>query len=126
MAINVTVRAQSAKNPEMLKMLKYEASKMINHLISKNIQIEPVKINIWIKQYGDSKFYPKIEFDFDNQELQYDLNYEGQIVETHYKTFLHSGSSIKRKDISKEDANSLLNAIDNEISTIYTVVTSDE
>jgi hypothetical protein len=126
MAINVTVRAQSAKNPEILKMLKYEASRMINHLMNKNIQIEPVKINIWIKQYGDSKFYPKVEFDFDNQELQYDLNYEGQIVETHYKTFLHNGNNIKRKDIPKEELNSLLDAIDNEISSIYTINDTDD
>lgn len=123
--INVTIRKESANNQEILKMLKFEATKMINHLISKNIQIEPVKINIWVKQYGDSKFYPKIEFDFDNQEVQYDLDYEGQIVETHYKTFLHNQGSIRRKDISKTELNQLLNSVDNEISELYAVDADD-
>ena len=115
----ITVRRCSCREPNLLNMLKFESEKMVNHLLEQGVDISPVRIWIWIKQYDEDQFFPKIEFDYNNQELQYDLNGIGAIVETHFKTFVRIKGRATRKDLDVSEIDPLLKRIDEEIKSIY-------
>ena len=76
-------------------------------------------VKIWIKQYSDDIFYPKIEFDTDRQEIQYDMTVDGDIREIHYKRFTGTKGRSRRIDIARDDLKPALRVIDDIIREGY-------
>ncbi len=111
--MNVVIRPESAQNPDLMTILKRTTEAIINKLAANNIHLADNSIKIWIKQFDETKFFPKIEFDYNGEELQYDLNLDGTIREAHFKSFVHTPKGVKRKDLEKEQANPFLINIDN-------------
>lgn len=111
--MNVIIRSESAHRDDLMDMLKNKTIQIIQCLQNNNIMLPDNSIKIWIKQFADTQFYPKIEIDVDNQELQYDVNHDGSIGEAHFKTFVKNGSVYNRVDIDKMQAAPLLIRIDN-------------
>lgn len=112
------VRPYSVNSASLLSMLDRVSMAMIERITNEGIYLKPNSVKIWVKQYAD-KLYPKIEFDVNGQELQYDLNHDGTINEVHFKKFEKSDDENcvwKRRDIPKHEANRLLRTIDNILS----------
>lgn len=111
--MNVQIRQESADNQQLLDMLKYTVTKMIHTLELNGIILPDNSVKIWVKQFNNSRFFPKIEFDNGRQELQFDMTHDGMIQEVHFKSFIHTATGTKRHDMNKQDANPLLQRIDN-------------
>ena len=86
---------------------------MIRTLYNNGVVLPDHAVKIWIKEYSNGSLFPKVEFDWHDQELQYDLTTEGEIKEAHFKSFVHTQSCTRRKDVDKKDADPLLIKIDN-------------
>ena len=110
--MNVLIRPESVNDPVLMPMLKHAAAGMIQTLQQNGIQLADNSVKIWIKEFGENKYFPKIEFDNNNQELQYDLTHDGEIREAHFKTFVHGKGGTKRHDIERTQADPLLVRID--------------
>lgn len=113
--ISVTVRSENKGTDDMIAMLQTKAIEMICKLRENGIKLKPNAVKIWVKNFGNN-FYPKIEFDVDSQELQYDMRLNGTINEVHFKTFVTVGDKTKRVDVLKENAHPILIAIDSIIN----------
>ena len=109
--MKVMIRPESAKEPKIMNMLQQTATRMINILYANGIELSDNSMKVWIKEF-DGRYYPKIEIDSYDQELQYDLNADGEILETHFKSFKHTKSYHKRVDLCKEEAHPVLAKID--------------
>ena len=97
-----------------MNMLKYVVTQMVKRLQANNIFLPDNIIKIWIKEMGPERQFPKIEFDMDSQELQYELDTNGTIKEKHFKSWVHSSTgALRRYDIEKHEASALLQSIDN-------------
>lgn len=116
--MTVYIRPESAKNDVLMSMLQSVTSDMIIKLQNNNILLPNGSIKIWIKEFGKNKLFPKIEFDINNQELQYDISPDGYIQEVHFKTFKKENNSYHRYDIDKMSADPMLIKIDNIIRYI--------
>lgn len=92
----------------LLEMLKTRAT-LYEQICNRN-NVNPT-VFIWVKKFGNA-FYPKIEFDVGEQELQYDMNLDGTINEVHFKSFEKENNKWVRKDFIKEEANPVARAID--------------
>lgn len=110
--MNVQIRPESADKPELLEMLKYSVTNMIKTLYANGIILQDNSVKIWIKEFNGHRYFPKIEFDANGQELQYDMTNDGMIREVHFKSFIHQQGKTKRHDINKQNAHSLLQEID--------------
>jgi len=106
------IRKESVQDKELLEMLKMKVKFMISKLEDWDIYLNEEDVKIWIKEFN-GKLYPKIEFDFNKQELQYDLTEVGQIKEAHFKSFRQWKGKFFRKDLKKEKADLFLQTIDN-------------
>lgn len=115
----VEIRKISAKNEQLMDMLKYNVMKMVSMLNAKGVTLTDDCVKIWIKQFSDDIFYPKIEFDTDRQEIQYDMTVEGEIREIHYKCFTGSRGNSRRIDIARNELKPKLVIIDNIIREGY-------
>lgn len=108
-------RPETAIDNDLLCMLERVSSLMIERVKNAGISLQKDSVKIWIKRFND-KLYPKIEFDVDGQELQYDMNHNGTVNEVHFKTFVKKDDGVNgysRKDVLKEEANDILVKIDN-------------
>ncbi len=110
--MQVAIRPESANNPTLMNMLKYQTNIMLRKLHNNGINLPDKAVKIWIKEFGNDKYFPKIEFDHNNQELQYDLTHEGEIREAHFKSFVRNGNKTQRRDLDRNDADALLVRID--------------
>ena len=99
----VKVRPESQDNPELMAMLRHEVTAMLCKLNAHRFPIYQHMATIWIKEYN-GKFYPKIEFDINRQELQYDMNADGTINEVHFKSFEVRGNKHVRVDLVRDEA----------------------
>lgn len=115
----VEIRSISAKNDMLMDMLKYHAMNMIHMLNAHGITLNDDCVKIWIKQYSDEIFYPKIEFDTERQEIQYDMTVDGAIREIHYKRFTGTKGRSRRVDIARNDLKPLPRMIDDIIREGY-------
>ena len=115
----VEIRSISAKNDMLMDMLKYHAMNMIHMLNAHGITLNDDCVKIWIKQYSDEIFYPKIEFDTERQEIQYDMTVDGTIREIHYKRFTGTRGRSRRVDITRNDLKPLPRMIDDIIREGY-------
>lgn len=115
----VEIRKISAQNTALMEMLQYSTIKMIKILNAAGITLTDDCVKIWIKQYADDIFYPKIEFTTEHQELQYDMTDDGAIREVHYKAFSGGKGRIHRIDIAQEDLKPTLHLIDAIIRKTY-------
>ena len=115
----VEIRNISVHNDVLMDMLKYNVMKMVNMLNAHGIILNDDCIKIWIKQYSDDIFYPKIEFDTDRQEIQYDMTVDGDIREIHYKRFTGTKGRSRRIDIARDDLKPTLRVIDDIIREGY-------
>lgn len=111
--MNVLIRPESADRPDLMNMLQYETTKILTLLHNKGIDLPDNSVKIWIKEFSDTKFFPKIEIDVNGQELQYDLLHSGEIKEAHFKSFIKQGNKTVRHDLDKMSADPLLIKIDN-------------
>ena len=118
----VEIRKISANNEILMDMLKYNAIKMIQMLNANGIILNDDCVKIWIKQFSDDIFYPKIEFDTDRQEIQYDMTTDGDIREIHYKRFTGTRGRSRRIDIARDDLKPMLLCIDTIIRQGYNFV----
>ena len=110
--MQVAIRPESANHPQLMNMLKYQTNIMLRKLHDNGINLPDKAVKIWIKEFGNEKYFPKIEFDHNNQELQYDLTHEGEIREAHFKSFVRNGNKTQRRDLDRNDADALLVRID--------------
>ena len=115
----VEIRNISVQNDILMDMLKYNVIKMVNMLNAHGIILNDDCVKIWIKQYSDDIFYPKIEFDTDRQEIQYDMTVDGDIREIHYKRFTGTKGRSRRIDIARDDLKPALRVIDDIIREEY-------
>lgn len=115
----VEIRNISVRNDVLMDMLKYNVIKMVNMLNARGIILNDDCVKIWIKQYSDEIFYPKIEFDTDRQEIQYDMTVDGDIREIHYKRFTGTKGRSRRIDIASDDLKPTLLIIDDIIREGY-------
>lgn len=115
----VEIRNISVHNDVLMDMLKYNVVKMVNMLNAHGIILNDDCVKIWIKQYSDDIFYPKIEFDTDRQEIQYDMTVDGDIREIHYKRFTGTKGRSRRIDIARDDLKLALRVIDDIIREGY-------
>ena len=115
----VEIRNISVHNDVLMDMLKYNVVKMVNMLNAHGIILNDDCVKIWIKQYSDDIFYPKIEFDTDRQEIQYDMTVDGDIREIHYKRFTGTKGRSRRIDIARDDLKPALRVIDDIIREGY-------
>ena len=115
----VEIRNISVHNDILMDMLKYNVMKMVNMLNAHGIILNDDCVKIWIKQYSDDIFYPKIEFDTDRQEIQYDMTVDGDIREIHYKRFTGTKGRSRRIDIARDDLKPTLRVIDDIIREGY-------
>ena len=115
----VEIRNISVHNDVLMDMLKYNVIKMVNMLNAHDIILNDDCVKIWIKQYSDDIFYPKIEFDTDRQEIQYDMTVDGDIREIHYKRFTGTKGRSRRIDIARDDLKPALRVIDDIIREGY-------
>ena len=115
----VEIRNISVHNDILMDMLKYNVIKMVNMLNAHGIILNDDCVKIWIKQYSDDIFYPKIEFDTDRQEIQYDMTVDGDIREIHYKRFTGTKGRSRRIDIARDDLKPALRVIDDIIREEY-------
>ena len=115
----VEIRNISVHNDILMDMLKYNVMKMVNMLNAHGIILNDDCVKIWIKQYSDDIFYPKIEFDTDRQEIQYDMTVDGDIREIHYKRFTGTKGRSRRIDIARDDLKPALRIIDDIIREGY-------
>ena len=115
----VEIRNISVQNDILMDMLKYNVIKMVNMLNAHGIILNDDCVKIWIKQYSDDIFYPKIEFDTDRQEIQYDMTVDGDIREIHYKRFTGTKGRSRRIDIARDDLKPALRVIDDIIREGY-------
>ena len=115
----VEIRNISVHNDVLMDMLKYNVIKMVNMLNAHGIILNDDCVKIWIKQYSDDIFYPKIEFDTDRQEIQYDMTVDGDIREIHYKRFTGTKGRSRRIDIARDDLKPALRVIDDIIREGY-------
>lgn len=115
----VEIRNISVHNDILMDMLKYNVIKMVNMLNAHGIILNDDCVKIWIKQYSDDIFYPKIEFDTDRQEIQYDMTVDGDIREIHYKRFTGTKGRSRRIDIARDDLKPALRVIDDIIREGY-------
>lgn len=115
----VEIRNISVHNDVLMDMLKYNVMKMVNMLNAHGIILNDDCVKIWIKQYSDDIFYPKIEFDTDRQEIQYDMTVDGDIREIHYKRFTGTKGRSRRIDIARDDLKPTLRVIDDIIREGY-------
>lgn len=115
----VEIRNISVRNDVLMDMLKYNVIKMVNMLNARGIILNDDCVKIWIKQYSDEIFYPKIEFDTDRQEIQYDMTVDGDIREIHYKRFTGTKGRSRRIDIARDDLKPTLLIIDDIIREGY-------
>ena len=115
----VEIRNISVHNDVLMDMLKYNVMKMVNMLNAHGIILNDDCVKIWIKQYSDDIFYPKIEFDTDRQEIQYDMTVDGDIREIHYKRFTGTKGRSRRIDIARDDLKPALRVIDDIIREGY-------
>ena len=102
-----------------MSMLQYTTYNMIMLLQANNVLLSDDCVKIWIKNYADREFYPKIEFDIGRQEIQYDITEDGFIREAHYKQFIGGAGRCKRLDIARNDLNQKLLYIDTLIRQHY-------
>ena len=111
----IITRYITVKNAELLNMLEFQATRMLIVLTYFGIDIPDGNfIYIWVKEYN-KRLYPKIEFDYNNQELQYDMTVDGNINEVFFKQFvdLGNGGQPKRINVEKSEADPMLQKIDN-------------
>jgi len=101
--MKVQIRPESVENERLMTMLKHEVSEMILKLDRHKFPMYENMVHIWIKEYNGN-FYPKIEFDINRQEIQYDMTVDGEINETHFKSFEKRGNKTIRVDLAKKDA----------------------
>lgn len=111
--MNVLIRPESANRPDLMQMLKFTTTQMILKLNSHGVTLPDNSVKIWIKEFSETKLFPKVEFDYEGQELQYDLTHDGAIREAHFKSFVKRNGSTVRHDIDKMAANPMLIRIDN-------------
>ena len=110
--MEVIIRPETAKQDSLINMLQFEVTKMINKLQRFGYPLADRSVKIWVKEYN-SNFYPKIEFDVQGQELQYDMTPDGEINEAHFKQFVKNEGKTYRQDLNKENADPLLIRLDN-------------
>ena len=110
--MKIGIRPESANNPTLMIMLKRKTALMLDVLHANGIDLPDKAVKIWIKEFGADKYFPKIEFDHNNQELQYDLTHEGEIREAHFKSFVKTDNKTQRRDLDRKDADALLVRID--------------
>lgn len=115
----VEIRPFTANHPILIEMLKKETIRMITILYQNGIVLNDDCIKIWVKQYSDEIFYPKIEFDSNRQEIQYDMTETGMIREVHYKRFTGTKGRSTRIDIAKTELVPILTMIDDIIRNAY-------
>ena len=110
----ILVKSASADCPELMTMLKSVTIRMCDHLATYGIFFRDYQVRIWIKEYGDGAFFPKVEFATNNDyELQYDISRDGYIKEAHFKFFEHTADgSVKRHDIDKFHTDPFLAQVD--------------
>lgn len=115
----IEIRKISAQNDILMSMLKYESVKMVGILNDAGIVLNDDCVKIWIKAFTDEIFYPKIEFDTDRQEIQYDMTVDGEIREVHYKRFVGAKGRAHRVDIAREDLKPAMLMIDSILRQSY-------
>lgn len=108
----IEIRPITARHGPLMEMLKFNVAKMVHALNANGIMLNDDCVKIWIKQYSDEIFYPKIEFDSDRQEIQFDMSTDGEIKEIHYKRFTGTRGRSNRIDISRAELKPSLLAID--------------
>lgn len=111
--MNVLIRPESADNKPIMQALQFKTTEILTLLHNKGINLPDNSVKIWIKEFSTNKLFPKIEFDVNGQELQYDLNHSGEIQEAHFKSFVKQNGKTLRRDIDKMSADPLLIRIDN-------------
>lgn len=111
--MNILIRPESANRPDLMQMLKYTSAQMVLNIQNAGLTLPDGSVKIWIKEFSDTKLFPKVEFDHNGQELQYDLSHDGEIQEVHFKTFITKDGKRQRHDISKMNADPVLIRIDN-------------
>lgn len=110
--MKVQIRPESVENEKIMNMLKHEISEMIFKLDRHQFPIYENMCHIWIKEFNGN-FYPKIEFDINRQELQYDMTVDGEINEAHFKRFDKRNGKTIRVDLAKSEATPELIRLDN-------------
>lgn len=111
--MNVLIRPESADNQQIMQALQFKTTQILTLLHNKGINLPDNSVKIWIKEFSPTKLFPKIEFDVNGQELQYDLTHDGEIQEAHFKSFIRKNNKTVRHDIEKINADPLLIRIDN-------------
>lgn len=111
--MNVLIRPETANRPDLMQMLQYRTTQILTLLHNKGVTLPNNSVKIWIKEFSENKLFPKIEFDINGQEMQYDLDHEGNIQEVHFKSFIRQNGRTFRHDIDKTEADPLLIRIDN-------------
>lgn len=113
------IRPQSADDPVLMPMLRYQAAQMVSILTAHDIDVPDGSVKIWLKPHRSGRLFPKIEFDACGQELQYDISPEGEIKEAHFKAFNTNAGPIVRQNIDKTDAHPVLRQIDDVLRQEY-------
>lgn len=118
------LRKESLMDQVLIDRLREIASNMLTKLYSEDILLNSKDVHIWIKEKGGNK-YLKVEFAYKNEELQYDLPEDGSYIqETHFKSFVQDGpyrgdlTNVRRVDLSKENACTFLQRIDDVIKGV--------
>lgn len=110
--MKVNIRTESYDDKTLMDMLKRVVTAMVYKLDRKGFPMYENMVHIWIKEYNGN-LYPKIEFDINRQELQYDLNHDGTVNEAHFKSFENRNGKVVRVDLNKQDAYPELIRLDN-------------
>jgi hypothetical protein len=126
--MRVLIKPASANHPDLMAKLQCITVSIINNLYKSGIWLPDDSINIWVKQYDENRVYLKIEFHVAiNEELEYDLNKDGELNEVHFKSFAKQpNGKIKRCDHDKQDAHPLLAKIDDIIQPMFAVDDPDK
>jgi len=120
--IKIDIRKESYFIPEIFSNLMNTAMKVARKIEDAEIPIKDDTVIIWLKKFekgGMANIYPKIEIDSKDQELQFDLDLDGNLREIHFKRFVQrQDGTWERVDIDKKDADQVLQLV---YSTIISI-----
>ena len=118
--IKLAIRKESYFDPEVMSSLINTARKIARKIDDADIPIKDDTVIIWIKAFDRGEIYPKVEIDAKDQELQFDLDLQGNIREVHFKTFVQNPDTKKweRVDVDKNEAERVLQLVYEQIITV--------
>ncbi len=120
--ITIKIREESAWGKDGITLLNNiiaKAMKIAYQIDFADIPIKDDTIYVWVKKFtnkdGSIEYYPKIEIDSNNEELQLDCYPDGSIREYHFKTFNRASGGWTREDTVKSNADKMLQRVYDEV-----------